>query len=137
MARDPMKVAKKWKDRLSASTQQIAEGVDAVSTAPTEAAARKADQYVAGVQGSVEKWKRNLRKVGLGDWQSAMKKKGLPRIASGAAAAEDKMGAFMQRFLPHVEAGRQKIAQMPDDSFEARLARMTEMARHNHGFTNG
>lgn len=131
-------VAKDWAARLGASGTKIKEGVLSVTTAPTEAALRQVDQYVAGVQRAVTdgRYQAGLRSVSLQDWQQDMVTKGLPRIGQGAQAAIPKMESFLTKFLPHVDAGKQKLANMPRGSIDQNIARMVEMVRHNASFRN-
>lgn len=95
-------VAEKWKQRFSASGQQVLDGVNAVTTAPTQQAAAALPQYLAGVQAAVQsgRMERALNAVSLQDWQNSVKAKTLPRLISGATDGAPKMQKFMQDFLP-------------------------------------
>lgn len=133
---DPNRSAKEWADRLAASGQKIATGVQAVTVAPTELAAKKKDKYIQGVQDAVAsgKWERGLRSVSLSDWQQAMTTKGISRIPEGARSAQGKMERFMAAFFPVLERNLQQVKSMPDATFEDRMNRMVAMARLNHEF---
>lgn len=98
----PQEAAAKWQQNLSGAGQRITDGVNRVTTSPGQAAARQKAQYVAGVQAKADKWASNVAKVTTADWQQAVIQKGVPRIASGATAAQPKVEAFMGRFLPHM-----------------------------------
>jgi len=136
MAKSASMVADKWARNLAGSTEAIKAGIAAVTVAPTEKAAARADAYAQGVQQSVSsgKFARNLRKVSLSDWQRAITNKGIPRIAAGASEAKPKMMAHLQVFLPHVEAG--VAALPPRGDFETNLQRAMQMMRHNASFAN-
>lgn len=110
MAKDPSTVANNWANRLAASTQAIADGVNGVQTAPGAAAARQADVWAQNVAASKPKWQRNVAAVTLPEWQAAMINKGVPRIASGAAAAEPKFQQFMSQLLPYID---QQVRALP------------------------
>jgi hypothetical protein len=130
----PEQYANKMINRLSGATEDIRRGVENVATAPTAEAAKKADKYLAGVQGSVDKWKRNLMKVGLDEWKQAMVDKGLPRVASGIANAKPKLVAFATELLPYVGRGQEKIKAMPDLSQADSRNRMNAWFDHMSAF---
>ena len=132
MAKDPATVAQRWATNLGAATQKISEGVDAVTVAPGQAAARQADVWATNVAASKPKWARRVAAVTLADWQAMMKGKGIQRIASGATEAVPKMTTFLTAFLPHVEAGRRALPAR--GNMEQNIQRMIAMVRHNAQF---
>lgn len=122
--------AAKWVQRLSAATQDVANGVQGVTTAPGLAAARNRQGYLAGVQASVDKWAARTSAVSLQEWQDKMVNVGVPRIATGAQANQGKMAAFMADVLPHIDAGVTKVKAMPNASLEDGIARSAAFIRH-------
>lgn len=132
--KDPAFVAQKWASNTAASTESVRAGVMAVTVSPTEKAAANADGWVNGVARSREKFQRGLRRVGLGDWQQATIEKGVPRIATGAQAAQPKMESFMREFLPHVERVAQQVRAMPKGGLDNGIARATAQIRGNATF---
>lgn len=124
----------KWKDRLSAATQQITDGVNRVTVAPGQKAAAQADLWIRKVTDSKDKWKRRVGAVTLPEWQQAMTQKGIPRIAQGAAANQGKMTSFMTEFLPHLDRGVAIVDSMPKGSIEDSINRAATMIRHNADF---
>ena len=137
MAASPNAIAQKWQRNLAGATESIRQGVQGTSVSPTERAAARTDAYVAGVQRAVAdgKYQAGLRRVTLADWQRAMIDKGLPRVASGAAAAQGKVQEFMAEFLPFVEAGVSQINRdMPRGDLEQNIQRAAAIARHNATF---
>lgn len=129
-------VAANWRNAMANSGQKLTAGVQAVTEAPTQKAARRVDAMVAGIQRAAAdgRIQRGLEAVSLEDWRKAMLEKGAPRVAAGAAAAEPKMRDFMQEFLPHVEAGVRQLESMPRGDLETNLARAMQMMRHNASF---
>ncbi len=128
----PQEVASKWARNLSGATDSIRAGIEAVTESPTAKAARAVDRQVAGVQAAAAsgKTQRALMAVTLDEWKNAALNKGLPRIASGATAAEPKMELFMSEFLPFVESQVQTLdSKMPRGDFEQNINRMVAMAR--------
>lgn len=134
MAQSADAVAAKWQQRLSASTQEIIAGVQAVTQAPGAKAAAQADTWLLRLQASRDKWARNVAAVSLGSWQQAMINKGVPRVAQGAQASQPKMAAFMTQFLPHVESVAQQVRSMPKVTLEDGIARAAAQIRGNATF---
>lgn len=110
VTQDAAGAANRWASNLGASTQRIQSGVEAVSTSPGQLAARQAAVWVQNTQAAQAKFQRNSAAVTLQSWQNATVTKGIPRIASGASAAEPKVQAFMSTFLPFVQA---QVNQLP------------------------
>lgn len=135
----PSQFAKNWRSGMANSGEKLKAGVQAVTEAPTAKAARRIDAMVAGIQraaadGSIQ---RGLERVTLEDWKQAMLQKGAGRVAAGAAAAEGTVADFAGEFLPHLQAGMNKLQNMPRGDLETNLARANEMARHNATFKRG
>jgi hypothetical protein len=131
VAKNPQAVAQKWARNLGASTQDIVAGVDAVTTAPTQAAAARKTEMLAKLTNAVNsgKWERGLSRVSLQDWKNAMKDKGVQRVASGAQTAQPKMAAFMTEFLPVAESVSQQTKAMPKMTLEDSIARSAAAIR--------
>lgn len=129
-------VADKWSRNLAGSTDSIRQGVQAVTQNPAEKAAQRVEAYLAGVQRAVAdgKYARGLRRVTLQMWQEAMLNKGIGRVASGATAGKGKMVSFLEKFLPHLEAGKQKLASMPRGDLQTNIQRAVAMMEHNASF---
>lgn len=125
-AKDPTKTARKWADRLANSTEQIRDGVQAVTKAPTISAAENIQAMQARFNQAITsgKTERALRAVSLSGWQEPMLTKGLSRIADGAQAAIPKQEAFLAQLLPYTNQVSNEIAKMPNSTPEQRRARM-------------
>jgi hypothetical protein len=136
--KNPQDVANKWAARLASATDAIRQGVQSVTVSPTQKAAQRTDSYLSGVQRAVTsgKYQRGLQRVSLADWQNAMLNKGLPRVASGAAAAKDKMTAFMSKFLPYVDGLQAKLANQPRGDLSQNIARMVTAVEYMAAFKN-
>lgn len=134
--KNPQTVAAKWARNLTASTDSIRQGVQSVTSNPAEKAIAAKDRWVQGVQRASAdgKYERGLRKVTLQMWQEAMLNKGLSRIASGASAGQSKMAAFLEKWLPHQESLKQKLASMPRGDLQTNVARMVAAVEHNAAF---
>lgn len=137
MAMTAQEVAQKWRNNTTAATASIEAGVRGVTESPTVKAARRKEAYKEGVRRAADDgtWERGLLSVSRDDWVQAMLTKGIPRIATGVAAAEGEFASFMGEFLPHVNAGRDAINRsMPRGGLEQNIARATAMMRHNAQF---
>lgn len=132
MAGTPDQVAARWAAGLANAGEKIRSGVEAVSIAPGQAAARQAAVWAANTQASQSKWARNTAAVSLADWKNAIETKGIPRIAAGATAAQPKFATFMGKFLPFVMAAKQSLP--PRGTFEQNKARATAMMDAVHKF---
>lgn len=134
MAKDPNAVAAKWAQNLSASTTAITDGVNSVSVAPGQSAARQKAVWVQNTQAAANKWAINTAAVSLQEWQNDMLTKGIPRIASGATAAQPKMAAFMGKLLPYVASGQGQLPARGD--INANIARMVAWTQYMAKFSN-
>lgn len=126
MAKTPQQAAQKWVNNLSNAGAAIQDGVNAVTVSPGQAAADQIQLYLQNVTAAVNSGKTEsaLRSITLDGWKTNFIKKGLPRIATGAQAALQKVTAFHQSFDPVMQQASQQVKGMPKGSTEAALARM-------------
>lgn len=134
MAQTPDQIAANWASRLAGSTQKITDGINGVTVAPGVAAARQKDVWLQNTQAAQAKWARNVAAVSLQDWQQMTVSKGVPRIASGAQAAQPKFQSFMAKFLPYVMSGKASLP--PRGTLDQNINRAVAMMRHNAKFSN-
>lgn len=125
-SKNPATVAAKWRDRLASSTQEMIDGVNAVTQAPGAKAAAKQDQMKARLLEAINsgKWARNVAKQTLGEWQQSMITLAIPRVATGAQEKVGKMEAFLTKFLPYAENVSKTVKAMPNNSDADSKARM-------------
>ncbi|SRR6266567_553679 len=132
--KDASAVSKKWAQNLGAAGQAITDGVNRVTQAPGLAAVAQKAAYVAGVTANADKWGKRTAAVTLPDWQQATISKGVPRIASGAAAAEPKFEAFMSKLLPHIDSTVRTLP--PRGGLEQNITRANAFMRGMAKFSN-
>lgn len=126
----------KWVKGLQGATQQITDGVNAVTTAPGVSAARQVQTWLARIQASAAKWQANVSAVSLQEWQTAMINQGIPRIAQGAQAKQGKYQAFADKFFPYLAQGVAQVHNMPKTSLADGINRAVAMINWNAKFSN-
>jgi len=117
--------------RLTAAVEDVRKGIDRVTVNPCELAAAKQDKMLAGITAAVNegRWAKGLRRVSLEQWKEKAKNVGVGRIAAGILASKDKVVAFAEQLLPHIDAQIAKIKALPDITLEDNINRMTTFIR--------
>jgi hypothetical protein len=131
----PQQAAQDWANRLSQSTDKMKRGIEAVTESPGVAAARQKEKWLARITESANKWATNVAATDLSYWKSQATGIGLQRVGQGAMAKQAKMADFMQGWLPHMDALKQKLASMPSTTYEQRKARAIAAMDHGHSYT--
>lgn len=118
--------------RLKAAVEDVRRGIDRVTENPCEKAAAKQDKMLTNLTSAVNsgKWADGLKRVSLEAWKDKAKNIGVNRIAAGIDGAKDKVVAFAEVLLPHIDRGREKIKAMPDITLDDNINRMTSFIRH-------
>lgn len=107
---NPTQAAANWANRLGAATQAYTDGVNSVTTAPGQLAAASADRWANNTVAAKPRFAANSAAVTKEMWQQAAINKGAPRLASGAAAAQDKMTAVFTKLFPAI---RNAVSALP------------------------
>lgn len=129
----PQDIQAKWLRNIQAATPDVQAGIARVTTAPGQQAAAQKQAYINNVVAQQDKWARNVGAVSLQQWQAAATS-GVARIAQGAQAKQDKVGAHLQAFLPFLQRGMDQVNAMPRGTLEQNLARMLTMVRYTAGY---
>ena len=132
MATTPQQAAADWVAGISSKTAKITASVQAVTTSPGVAAARQKQAWQTNTAASADKWARKVQAVTLGDWQTKMVNVGIPRMAQGAAANQDKMVAAMTALLPYIDQGKSRLPAR--GTYEQNKARAMAWMDHMHAF---
>lgn len=111
----PEEAAAKWAQRTGASAADWQRGVERVTESPGAKAAAAADKWQAKLTapGTKEKFKRNVGRTSTEEWKAATTQAS-GRFSAGAQAKQDKMLRHQQAVASHIEAGKRKIAAMPN-----------------------
>ena len=129
-------ITEKWKTRTAGATQQVVDGVNRVTEAPTAKAARQKQAWINNTIAKQDKWERNTAAVTLEEWRQATTA-GAQRIAAGVQAKAGKMEKFLNEFLPHLENVQRQVNQTPRGDLETNIARMVQNARLISQFKRG
>jgi hypothetical protein len=131
--------AARWVRAMQGAQQNYTEGVQAVQTAPGQAAARNVAGYQNGVAQAVAsgKWTRNVAAVSLESWKDSAVNKGAARLSQGATAAQSKVQAAHERIGPMIDSAVQSISNMPRDNTANRIARATAYMTKMSQLANG
>jgi len=124
-------VAKKWVQNTGAASQAYTDGVNAVQVAPGQLAAAAAPKMLAKVTAAINsgKYASRVSGVSLGSWKSSATTKGAQRLGPGATAAEPKMTAFLNEFLPIAAQVSAQVDSMPKMTIEDSVARSAAAIR--------
>lgn len=127
----PQEYAEKWGRRMKGSTEDIRRGVEKVSEAPGQAAARQADVMLQNLTRSIQDgtWARQVGRVSLQEWKEKTLSKGVNRIAAGVDAAMPRQVAMAQDLLAAVDSVAEEVRRMPKGTLEDGINRMTAFAR--------
>lgn len=122
--------AQAWVSGMQNAGTKYTAGVQAVKVAPGQLAAAAKATWAANVAAAQNKFATNVAAVSLGAWQEAAATKGAPRLASGASAAQPKMAAFMQKFIPQLS---NIVGSLPArGSYDANINRLTQYLNAVH-----
>lgn len=125
-------IAEKQASRLKGSLDMVRLGVENVQTAPGQKAAAQAAKWQAAMssQETLNKWKSNVAAVTLDEWKTSMLTKGVNRIPAGIDAALDKVVAYYEKAIPHINRGQEKLSTMPNLTLEDSVNRASFWIRH-------
>jgi hypothetical protein len=124
---DPATLAQSWAQNLAGAQSRMQAGAQAVQTPPGQAAAAQQAVWLANVTASANRWATNVAAVTTAQWQQAYITKGLPRVATGAQAAQP---AFAQVLGRIIAAEKQIVPGLPArGNIDANIARSAMFAR--------
>lgn len=127
--------ATRWAQNFGASGTRWAAGVNAVTVAPGQLAARAKQLWLTNTTAAADRFAANSAKVTLQDWQSTTVSKGQPRLASGAQAAQPKVEAAFAKLFPAIQNVVNSLP--PRGDIEANINRAAMFARGMHAYKTG
>jgi hypothetical protein len=125
-------VTEKHNRRLKQALDDMQNGVNAVTESPTKKAAAKQDKMRQNIVNAIDsgKWAAGLNRVTVDQWKDAMINKGIGRVAAGIDGSADKVEAFFNELLPHIDTGINAVQKLPDVTLEDNINRATTFMRH-------
>ena len=127
--------AQTWAQNFGASGTKWATGVNSVTVAPGQLAARAKQLWLTNTTAAADRFAANSAKVTLQDWQSTTVTKGQPRLASGAQAAVPKVEAAFAKLFPAIQNAVNALP--PRGDIEANINRSAQFARAMHAYKTG
>jgi hypothetical protein len=124
--------AQRWAQNFGAAGQRWAAGVNAVTVAPGQLAARAKNLWAQNTAAAVDRFAANSAKVTLQDWQATTIAKGQPRLASGAQAAQPKVEATFAKLFPFIQSTVNALP--PRGDIEQNINRAAQFARQMHTY---
>lgn len=128
--------AARWAQNFGASSQRWTAGVQAVTVAPGQLAARAKALWAQNTAAAVDRFAVNSAKVTREEWIAVTVAKGAPRLASGATAAQPKVEAAFAKLFPFIQQTVNSLP--PRGDIEMNINRAAQFARQMHNYkTNG
>jgi hypothetical protein len=117
--------------RTKAALEDMRRGINAVTTAPGQAAAASAEKMRNNLNASIDsgKWQRRVGAVSLEDWKKQMLDKGVQRVPGGIDAAATKVEAFASQLLPFQTTLEATVNRLPNVTLEDAINRMATFVR--------
>ena len=123
----PDQLAASWAQNLAGAQSRMQAGAQAVTTPPGQAAAAQQAVWLANVTASANRWATNVAAVSTQQWQQAYIQKGLPRVATGAQAAQASFATILGRII---QAEKTIVPGLPPrGNIDANIARSAAFAR--------
>ena len=129
----PQQGSDKWKNNLSAATQNIIQGIQNTQADPPRLAIAAANKWQQNVAQAQPKFVAGLQRTSQADWKAAATA-GVNRVADGAQKKQQKYTDFATQFYPYLDQGVAQVKSMDSTTFEARVQRAVAMMRHNRAF---
>lgn len=106
----PDQLAAAWAQNLAGAQARMQAGAQAVTQSPGQAAAAQQATWLANVTASANLWAQKVAAVTTAQWQQAYITKGLPRVATGAQAAQANFAQTLSRIIA---AEKSIVASLP------------------------
>jgi len=132
----PIEIAEKQIKAASQHVQDYRDGVRKTTKNPMERAKRSKDKMISNFQQAMSdgSYEEGLDSITLEEWREITAGKGGDNYVRGVQAAKNKIIAFQEQFTPFRRQVQQGVDQMPNDTLEQRMERMTANAMGLHQF---
>jgi len=114
---------------MQQASQKATAGAQRVQVSPGQKAADQAQKYINRVNEALPKWQRKVAAVSLAQWQNAYITKGVPRIASGAQAAQQEYAGALAPLFQYMANLWQQVDSMPTTTEADRENKMLAWVR--------
>lgn len=131
----PTEAAANWAQKFGASGTKWAAGVNGVTVAPGQLAARAKNLWLQNTTAAADRFAANSARVSLTDWQQQTVSKGQPRLASGATAAQGKVEAAFAKLFPAIQNVVNSLP--PRGDIEMNITRSAQFARGMNKYKTG
>ena len=123
----PDQLAQAWASNLAGAQARMQAGAQAVQTSPGQAAAAQQAVWLANTTAAANLWAQKVAAVTTQQWQNAFITKGLPRVATGAQAAQSTFAVTLGKIIA---AERTIVAGLPArGNLDQNIARSAAFAR--------
>lgn len=124
---DPATLAQMWAQNLAGATTRMQAGAQAVTTSPGQAAAAQQAMWLQNVTAAANLWAQKVSQVTTQQWQQAYINKGIPRVATGAQAAQQSFASVLSKIIANEKT---IVAGLPArGGLDANIARSAAFAR--------
>lgn len=119
-------LAANWANNLAAANARMQAGAQAVTVSPGQAAAAQQGVWLANTTAAANRWAQNVAAVTTAQWQQAFITKGLPRVATGAQAAQPQFAVTLAKII---QAEKGIVPSLPPrGNLQANIARSAAFA---------
>lgn len=134
----PQEIVDKQISRAAAAVGDYKKGIQNTTKDPMRLAIAKKDKAKANYMAALDsgRWEAGLNSVSQAQWKELTATKGGDRWAAGIQAAKPKITKFQTTYAPMRQQLADQVNQMPDDTFEQRLAksRAMQIALHDNPY---
>lgn len=130
----PADALKKWQSGMQSAGANYKTGINSYQGNPGQAAADQKDAYISGVNASADLWADRLRNTDPAFWKQRCNDVGASRLQEAGTKSANRMGAFLQKFLPFVQNAKGQLPKRgPKGSNNGRSAMMADILHAARG----
>lgn len=132
----PEQIAEKYQRGVAGAGQDYATGVQNPSRSWSQATAGASGRWRTGVQDAIQNnsFARGVQRAGDGKWQAGALEKGAQNYAAAATRAASQYAQVAAQIMAAGSAAQAKVANMPTDTLDQRIARSAAAQREISSF---